>query len=54
MLYSWKIVFIRILIIKLLIIHNSNYFTHRINNIILIFSSVVEFQKLLVIKYKSG
>ena len=55
MLYSWKIVFIRILIIKLLIIHKSNYFTHRINsiNLILIFSSVVEFQKSLVIKYKS-
>ena len=47
MLYSWKIEFIRILIIKLLIIHKSDYITHRINNInlflILVFTNVVEF-----------
>ena len=58
MLYSWKIVFIRILIIKLLIIHKSNYFTHRIHNInlilILIFSNVVEFHKSLAIKIREG
>ena len=56
MLYSWKIEFIRILIIKLLITHKRDYFTHRINNInlflILIFSNIVEFHKSLATKYK--
>ena len=57
MLYSWKIVLIRALLIKLLIIHKNDYYTHRINNInfflILIFSNVVEFHKSLATKYKS-
>ena len=54
MLYPWKIEFIRVLIIKLFLIHKSDYFTHRIHNInlffILIFSNVVEFYKSLATK----
>ena len=57
MLYSWKIEFIRILIIKSLIINKSDYFTHKFNKInlflIIILSGVVEFHKSLVTKYKS-
>ena len=57
MLYSWKIAFKWILIVKLLIINKSDYFTHKISNnnlfIILIFSSVVEFHKSLATKYRS-
>ena len=57
MLYSWKIVFIEILIIKLLIINKSDYFTHKFNKIklflIFILSRVVEFHKSLVTRYKN-
>ena len=57
MLYSWKIEFIRILIIKSLIINKSDYFTHKFNKtnlfLIVILSRVVEFHKSLVTKYKS-
>ena len=57
MLYSLKIIFIGILIIKLLIINKSDYFTNKFNkiNLLLIFilSRVVEFHKSLVTKYKS-
>ena len=41
MLYSWKIVFIRILIIELLIIHKNDYYTHRIHNISLFLKTPV-------------
>ena len=57
MLYSWKIEFIRVLIIKLLITHKMDYFTHKIHNInlflILIFTNVVELHKSLATEYKS-
>ena len=57
MLYSWKIEFIRISIIKLLITHKKDYITHKINNInlflILALSIVVEFHKSLATKYES-